>query len=726
MALFSLNNQVYNEKGELQYGGANAPAGTSVTGVGSLDEISGIVSKYKSLGLDPSQENRALIDQESAKRNEIAGKLESAGYKAQGNDNFQKAIDAVAGGASIESAIQSTGQPAVNPQNKLPTETFEQWQQRIGQTKLLEEANKPKPPTEPAIEPYTFGKQLDFGTTGEDVKKLQQFLNRAGFSVAAAGQPGSAGFETNFFGPATQAALKKFQASQGIETEGDAKTTGFGRVGPKTLAKLNELYGLPPTDIVSKGVDSLAGGVKTATTTTPASGTGAGTGTPTGGAGAGTPGAGGADPNKASRDAAAAAANDVANNIFNSIKDGDIDTRESSKLLEGLKDKIDDPEPVKPNLTQIFADEKKKLGLDILETKISEIDSEIEAINTTLLTEADKAGERLVSTREIGRRKGKLQTAAEREIALLQVEKNALSRQASNKLDTIKLTMDIASTDFQIASDTYNNSYKKAVDMYNLVAGAEDRDLSAAGRIKDDARANLTVLQNVIKSGNLEYDKLSAEQKQKIKQLELEAGYPAGITESITRVIGKAEVLFTEKSYDENGREIVTVAYKDSTTGKFSSKEVIQTGGTKPKELFTDSVHRALAGAGLSEEQIDHIEDGIVNFGLDEVIAGENLTPEQEEALRGGLTGSKDSKLITATAIQTTSVNAKQEDVENTLRGTYTDAELSDLADEAGFSAWFDLAPQEIKNYLKSPAARKKYAEILRGQYESAGYKITD
>src|SRR3990167_10452017 len=147
MALFSLNNQVYNEKGELQYGGANAPAGTSVTGVGSLDEISGIVNKYKSLGLDPSQENRVLIDQESAKRNEIAGKLESAGYKAQGNDNFQKAIDAVAGGASIESAIQSTGQPAVNPQNKLPTETFEQWQQRIGQTKLLEEANKPKPPT---------------------------------------------------------------------------------------------------------------------------------------------------------------------------------------------------------------------------------------------------------------------------------------------------------------------------------------------------------------------------------------------------------------------------------------------------------------------------------------------------------------------------------------------------------------------------------------------------
>src|SRR3990167_3893687 len=98
-------------------------------------------------------------------------------------------------------------------------------------------------PAQPAPAPVTpFARQLDFGATGVDVKSLQQFLNKQGFAVSAPGQPGSVGFETEYFGPATQKALQQFQAAQGIVSTGDPLSTGFGRVGPATLKKLNELF----------------------------------------------------------------------------------------------------------------------------------------------------------------------------------------------------------------------------------------------------------------------------------------------------------------------------------------------------------------------------------------------------------------------------------------------------------------------------------------------------
>jgi hypothetical protein len=98
----------------------------------------------------------------------------------------------------------------------------------------------PAQPSPTPISPFT--RQLDLGATGADVKSLQQFLNKQGFAVAQPGQPGSAGFETEYFGPATQKALQQFQAAQGIVSTGDPLSTGYGRVGPATLKKLNELY----------------------------------------------------------------------------------------------------------------------------------------------------------------------------------------------------------------------------------------------------------------------------------------------------------------------------------------------------------------------------------------------------------------------------------------------------------------------------------------------------
>lgn len=78
---------------------------------------------------------------------------------------------------------------------------------------------------------FQFAKNLRRGMADADIMLLQKFLNSRGFPVAASGA-GSAGMETNYFGPGTQAALAKYQSAHGI-----APAAGF--CGPLTRAALN-------------------------------------------------------------------------------------------------------------------------------------------------------------------------------------------------------------------------------------------------------------------------------------------------------------------------------------------------------------------------------------------------------------------------------------------------------------------------------------------------------
>lgn len=90
-----------------------------------------------------------------------------------------------------------------------------------------------------APSPTIFTRNLYQGMTGEDAKALQQYLNTKGFVVAVAGG-GSVGNETTLFGPATKAALIKFQVANNI-------LPATGAFGPQTRAFLaKETVVVPP------------------------------------------------------------------------------------------------------------------------------------------------------------------------------------------------------------------------------------------------------------------------------------------------------------------------------------------------------------------------------------------------------------------------------------------------------------------------------------------------
>ncbi|MBP9836737.1 MAG: peptidoglycan-binding protein [Candidatus Pacebacteria bacterium] len=89
---------------------------------------------------------------------------------------------------------------------------------------------------------YTWTRDLKTGATGADVMELQKFLNSNEDTRVAATGVGSAGMETSYFGPATAAAVSKFQMKYRadiLSPAGLVNPTGF--FGPSTRAKANAM-----------------------------------------------------------------------------------------------------------------------------------------------------------------------------------------------------------------------------------------------------------------------------------------------------------------------------------------------------------------------------------------------------------------------------------------------------------------------------------------------------
>lgn len=76
------------------------------------------------------------------------------------------------------------------------------------------------------------------GMRGDDVSKLQGHLTSTGYYTY--------GTITGYYGLATEAAVKRWQSNHGLVSSGDASSTGYGVVGPRTRAQLSLCSQLGP------------------------------------------------------------------------------------------------------------------------------------------------------------------------------------------------------------------------------------------------------------------------------------------------------------------------------------------------------------------------------------------------------------------------------------------------------------------------------------------------
>lgn len=103
--------------------------------------------------------------------------------------------------------------------------------------------------------PFTWTNNIKIGSEGEDVLKLQQFLNLSPDTLIAFSGAGSVGNESTVYGPRTAKAVIKFQEKYAAETLAPVGLTkGSGFVGTLTRAKLNALCISSPAPTVERAL----------------------------------------------------------------------------------------------------------------------------------------------------------------------------------------------------------------------------------------------------------------------------------------------------------------------------------------------------------------------------------------------------------------------------------------------------------------------------------------
>lgn len=78
------------------------------------------------------------------------------------------------------------------------------------------------------------GRSLKLGSSGDDVRRLQQFLARDSSIYPE-------GTASGYYGPLTEAAVKRWQAKYNVVSTGTGASTGYGVVGPRTAAAISLL-----------------------------------------------------------------------------------------------------------------------------------------------------------------------------------------------------------------------------------------------------------------------------------------------------------------------------------------------------------------------------------------------------------------------------------------------------------------------------------------------------
>lgn len=327
----------------------------------------------------------------------------------------------------------------------------------------------------------------------------------------------------------------------------------------------------------------------------------------------------------------AATANAEALGLYEQTKDRDIDIRDSQQIIRDLTTKLtgdaSTPPPKTPSMMELFTEQRRQLGLEPLENELADLDSQIERINVGAFTEADRVGDQPIGMRAIGNKQGAIGREAERQIALLNVERSAVARQVANKTATLQMVMDFTGQDYTNASQEYNNAFERTLQTINLFSDIEDRELTRQERLAQNANANLTTIWNALSETGASFESLSPDQKDAIRQMEMQAGLPSGLFEALPAIVPEGKILSTT-TRESGGMKYADVLTRNPQTGALEVQSVplgassSGSGGGLTTSQFFSFTNSIADDARQDPDVKDFIQ---VRDGYERVQAGANL-----------------------------------------------------------------------------------------------------
>lgn len=237
--------------------------------------------------------------------------------------------------------------------------------------------------------------------------------------------------------------------------------------------------------------------------------------------------------------------------------------------------------PSAPALTAKYEELRSSQGVVPIEAKITSIRTE----KADLLAQFDKFKKAEPVGVSQGFATGRISEEEQNirdRIDFLTRQENAEIDNLNNKNKYIETVMKLTETDYDNAVTRYNTEFSQNIQMQTAIQNYQSKEQAEENRIRDDARAYLTSVGNMVQNSGKSWDDIDAGMKADITAAELKAGYAPGTLEAFSKSKPNANLIGSRDGYDQSGNAITTLIYDDGLGGLKTT--IIKTGGTKTSD----------------------------------------------------------------------------------------------------------------------------------------------
>lgn len=234
--------------------------------------------------------------------------------------------------------------------------------------------------------------------------------------------------------------------------------------------------------------------------------------------------------------------NNFQQDVFKSIQLPEIRT----PTLDELKTSLTPTTPAPAPLDRVaeFQKMRTEYGVADLEASLNTIKDQVRAEQDAIRQARGIEEGKPVPMGVIAGRISEEERVANQRIDSLGREQSRITDQLNTKYGVINQFMTLKGLDYQDAVKAYDDEFSRNMKMYELVSSKQEFAINTALSVakmqqsayefeKTTAKANLAIYANAATSGNLSYDKMSADQKLMISKLEVQSGFPVGFIGSL-------------------------------------------------------------------------------------------------------------------------------------------------------------------------------------------------
>lgn len=245
------------------------------------------------------------------------------------------------------------------------------------------------------------------------------------------------------------------------------------------------------------------------------------------------------------------------------------------------------PFPQAPDLTDTYNQLRSANKVEDAEKAVSDAQAALDTLDAAYMAGKHGVGNEMKPMQILRGEQALLGEQYNEQRFLAQNKLSLVQGLLKTKQDVIANIMDMTQKSYDNARQAYNDNFNHAIDLQKMFTDAKNTEWDharlisndAADRVyqnltlqntidnqmRDDARANLTTVSNIIKDSGKGWDQVSASMKTQIQSLEVKGGLPPGTMEAFIRSKPKANLL----AQVEDGKGNVTFIYAnpDGTPG---------------------------------------------------------------------------------------------------------------------------------------------------------------